>query len=156
MSLKQDLGLTRGFTSREHEGILSIFYTGELIRKRAREFFSEFGLTEVQFNLLELLYYQAEEGRGITQAELSRMILVNKSNMTGLIDRMEKNNLVKRTAVPGDRRYNEVRLTSHGKRMLNKVEDKYIKEISSIMKSLKPKELMALIGSLDKVRKELT
>jgi len=155
MTLKEDLGMTAGFTTKEHEGLLGIFYTGELIRKRARGFFSEFGLTEVQFNIIGLLYYQPEEGKGLSQAELSKMILVNKSNMTGLIDRMEKSDLVKRTAVPGDRRYNEIRLTPNGKRMLGKVEDKYMKEVFSIMKSLSPKELNELIESLEKVRTEL-
>ena len=50
--------------------MLNIYYTGDLIKKRAREFFSHYGITDVQFNLMELLYYQAEEKTGLTQAEL--------------------------------------------------------------------------------------
>lgn len=155
MGLKEELGLKMPFTVPAHEALLSIFFTGSLIRKRARKFFSAYGVTDVQFNLMMLLMYHSGEDGGLTQADLSRMMLVNRANITSLIDRMEKANLVVRTSVPGDRRYNSVRLTAHGKRVLLDVEEEYAHEVAKIMGVLDDSEVRDLIGDLERIRTNL-
>lgn len=155
MGLQNELGLKRPFRVRVHETLLNIYYAGSRIKKRSREFFADYGITDVQFNVLELLLYQTEENEGLTQAELSRMMLVNRANITSLIDRMEKANLVVRTAVPGDRRFNSVRLTAHGKQTLLDVEEKYAEEVARIMDPLSTKEMDQLRNMLERVRENL-
>lgn len=155
MGLQEELGLKREFRVPVHETLLNIYHTGSRIKKRAREFFSDYGITDVQFNVMELLLYQTDANEGLTQAELSRMMLVNRANITSLIDRMEKANLVVRTAVPGDRRYNAVRLTARGKKTLLDVEEKYAEEVTRIMSPLSDDETDQLRGMLERVRENL-
>lgn len=155
MKLKEELGLKQDFKIIEHEALLNIYYTSELIKKRAREFFSKYGITDVQFNLMELLYSQADESGGLTQAELSKMMLVNRSNITSLVDRMEKANLVMRTDIPGDRRYNSVRLTLNGKKIVKKVEEKYLEQVTKIMSVISQKGVEELVNMLERIRKVL-
>ena len=155
MKLEKELGLKAGIKVTEHEALLNIYFTGDLLKKRAREFFSQYGITDVQFNLMELLYYQAEEKTGLTQAELSRMLLVNRSNVTSLIDRMEKAKLVIRVDVPGDRRYNAIRLTNKGRKMIEDVEDKYMDEVRRVMAVLGRSEMDALIRALELIRQNI-
>jgi DNA-binding MarR family transcriptional regulator len=155
MKLEKELGLKAGIKVTEHETLLNIYYTGDLLKKRAREFFSQYGITDVQFNLMELLYYQAEEKTGLTQAELSRMLLVNRSNVTSLIDRMEKAKLVIRVDVPGDRRYNAIRLTNKGGKMIEDVEGKYMDEVRRVMAVLGRSEMDALIRALELIRQNI-
>ena len=155
MKLEKELGLRAGIKVTEHEALLNIYFTGDLLKKRAREFFSQYGITDVQFNLMELLYYQAEEKTGLTQAELSRMLLVNRSNVTSLIDRMEKAKLVIRVDVPGDRRYNAIRLTNKGRKMIEDVEDKYMDEVRRVMAVLGRSEMDALIRALELIRQNI-
>jgi hypothetical protein len=64
MSLKQELGLKQGFREPAHEALLNIYYTASMMKKRADVFFSRFGLTDVQFNLLTLLYFQSPGAPG--------------------------------------------------------------------------------------------
>ena len=73
-----------------HETILNIYYTASRMKKLADEFFRSYGTTDVQFNVMMLLKYQSEVSGGLTQVDLSRMMLVNRANITSLIDRMEK------------------------------------------------------------------
>ena len=80
------------------------------------------------------------------------MMLVNRANTTALIDRMEKANLVVRTAAASDRRYNIVKLTAHGKKLLAEVEPLYAKEVKKIMAALKEPEQKKLITMLEKIR----
>ena len=98
MSLKEELKLKKGFDIVEHEALLNIYYTASLLKKRADVFFKTFGLTDVQFNVMMLLHYHSGTQDGLSQAQLSDMMLVNRANITTLIDRMEKASLVMRTS----------------------------------------------------------
>lgn len=155
MALRDELQLRRDFQSPAHEGLLGLYLTANLLKKRADEFLRAHGLTDVQFNLMLLLFYQAEEGGGLTQIELSRMMLVNRANVTGLIDRMERSRLVTRESVAGDRRLKLVRLTPRGRRLIAQVEGDYTREVERIMGALSWRELRDLIAGLEKIRSRL-
>ena len=155
MALEKELGLKRPFSMPAHEALLNIYYTSSQMKKRADEFFATYGITSVQFNLMELLLRQADEEEGLTQAELSQMMLVNRANITSLIDRMEKADLVVRTPVPGDRRYNAIKLTAHGREVLLDVEERYLAAVAMVMSPLSQKEQMQLMNMLERLRENL-
>ncbi len=179
MALKEELGLKTDFASPSHEALLSIYYTASMMKKRADDFFGKFGLTDVQFNLLNLLYYESgstsstssgqassprggkahstssgQEG-GLSQAQISDMMLVNRANITSLVDRMEKAELVTRTAHAKDRRYNIIKLTSKGKNLYTKVEPHYLEQVKKAMSPLAAAELQKLTTILEKVRRTI-
>jgi DNA-binding MarR family transcriptional regulator len=155
MSLKSELGMRKNFDFPAHECILGVYYTASRLRKQAGEGFKNYNITEVQFNVLTLLKHQSGESGGLTQVELSRMMLVNRANITTLIDRMEKANLVMRKPVPDDRRYNIIQLTPHGIDMYAQVAGVYHSKIAEIMDVLDEEEMSLLIGMLSKIRKNL-
>lgn len=155
MSLKSELGMRKGFDYPPHEALLSIYYTASRARKKAGEFFRLHGLTDVQFNVLSLLKHQSGDIGGLTQVELSRMMLVNRANITTLIDRMEKADLVARKPVPDDRRYNIIQLTEHGKEMYKAVAGVYRDKITEIMDVLDETELNQLVSIMEKIRLNL-
>lgn len=152
MSLEHELGLSKPITLQPHEALLNIYYTASCLKKRADEFFRRFGLTDVQFNLMMLLYHQSGTKGGLNQAHLSGMMLVNRANITSLIDRMEKSGLVVRTAEPEDRRYNVVKLTTRGRKLLAQVEPLYAREVKKIMAALEEAAQKRLITMLEKIR----
>jgi len=181
MALKEELGLKTDFASPAHEALLGIYYTASIMKKRADGFFGQFGLTDVQFNLMNLLYYesgstlrpssgqagspqrssprlssgQAGQEGGLSQAQISDMMLVNRANITSLVDRMEKAELVTRTAHANDRRYNIIKLTAKGKNLYTKVEPHYLEQVKKAMASLDAAELKRITGMLEKVRRTL-
>ena len=155
MSLKAELGMRKGFENPAHEALLSVYYSAARIRKKAGEFFRTYGLTDVQYNVLSLLKHQSGDNGGLTQVELSNMMLVNRANITTLIDRMEKAGLVARKPVPDDRRYNVIALTPRGMDMYQKVTGTYRKKVNEIMGVLNADELEALKTILEKVRLNL-
>ena len=155
MTLKTELGMRSGFENPAHEALLSIYYTAARVRKKAGDFFRAHGLTDVQFNVLSLLKHQSGENGGLTQVELSKMMLVNRANITTLIDRMEKANLVARRPVPGDRRYNVIELTPHGIKMWTDIVGVYKQKVSEIMGAVSEEELEALVRTMEKVRRNL-
>ncbi len=75
------------------------------------------GLTPPQFDVI------AELGgtEGMTCVELSQSTLLAKASLTGILDRLEAKGLLKRQAVPHDRRATHIRLTRKGENLYRKV-----------------------------------
>lgn len=152
MGLKAELRLQKDFASPQLEALLGIYYTASMIKKRADTFFGDFGLTDVQYNLMNLLHYESGPKGGISQAQLGEMMMVNRANVTTLIDRMEKSALVVRTTHKTDRRLKIVKLTPKGEKLFLKVRPFYIKQINMAMSSLDESELKVLDRMLERVR----
>jgi len=152
MSLECELGLIKPISLLSHRAILNVYYTASRLRKKAAEFFQPFGLTDVQFNLMMLLRHQGGKEGGLSQARLSKMMLVNRANITTLMDRMEKADLVARTSSPSDRRFNIIKLTSRGKKLLAKIEPLYVEEVKNAMAALKETEQKSVVDMLERIR----
>lgn len=76
-----------------------------------QELRSSFGMTLPRFDLLAQLDRSPD---GLTMGELSRRLMVTSGNVTGLIDRLVGEGLVKRSPMPGDRRAHIVQMTPEG------------------------------------------
>ena len=155
MTLRDELNMNKAIKVASHEAILNIYYTASKLKKRADEFFRPLGLTDVQFNLMMLLSHQSGKEGGLSQAQLSEMMLVNRANITSLIDRAENAGLVKRTPAAEDRRVNIVKLTASGKKRLAKIEPAYAQGVKKVMSALSSSEQDTLIKLLEKVRKKI-
>ncbi len=154
MALSDELGFLRPIDARAHEAVLSVFVTASLLGKEADRVLRGFGLTQAQFDVLMLLRYQTADGSA-DQTTLGRMLVVNRSNVTGLVDRMERDGLVTRAGDRKDRRVNRVRTTPAGARLLVKAEQAYAARTREIVAGLAPAELAALRRSLEAVRAAL-
>ncbi len=156
MALEQELGYILPL-EQPHAAVLNLYYTTSCLKKFATEFFQKFGLTDVQFNLMMLLKYQTDDATpGLSQTKLSEMMLVNRANITSLIDRMEKAGLVKRTAVPDDRRTYMVVLTPKSIQLLEQVEPLYEKTVLDVVAPLKDAEQKQLIKLMEKIRQRIS
>jgi len=152
MGLQNELGLPKPISPLEHEAILNIYYTSNQLRKKAAQFFRGYKVTDVQFNLLMLLKYQSGPEGGLTQVQLSRMLLVHRANITTLVDRMEKAGFVARLPVSTDRRYNLIKLTRQGIALVESVEEAYFGRVVEIMGTLSRDEMRSLMAMLERVR----
>ena len=151
MGLQEELGFPNPIMNHEHETVLNIVLTVEMLAKEGDRMLRAFGLTDSQFNILILLKYQANN-KEVNQTQLGRMLLVNRSNVTGLVDRMEQAGWVERKAEPGDRRVKRVRLTRAGSQLLEKAEKVYFDKIKSAMSDIPKETLDTLCNTLEVLR----
>jgi len=151
MSLARELNLRHGFATAGHEALLNIYFTATCLRKYAVGFLEPFGLTDVQLNLMMLLRHQTRPGEGLSQTDLSEMMLVNRPNITSLINRMERDGLVQRTATI-DRRFNIIKLTRRGRTLLDRVEPHYARQVQRIISALSESDQQRLINLLETIR----
>jgi DNA-binding MarR family transcriptional regulator len=154
MGLREELGLPRPVETAAHEAALNILVTANLLAKEGERVVGPFGITEAQFNVLMLLRHQSDGG-ALDQTALGRMLVVNRSNVTGLVDRMEKAGLVVRSPDPTDRRVKQVSLTAHGRKVAEASEVPYFKRVERVLGALGAEERRALVRSLEKLRASL-
>ena len=150
MRLQQELRLRQPLASVNHEALLSLVRTSALMQKLSDRFFSRFGLTDVQFNILMILKEHRREG--LSQQELSEHLIVTKSNVVGLIDRLERSGYVTREAHPSDRRFNQIVLTRKGEKLEAKIEKSYFTEVDKMMNVLAASEKKTVIRAMERIR----
>jgi len=151
MNIKDELKLSPS-TNINRETMVSLVRTSSLLLRAAGRFFAKYVVTEVQFNILMALQGRNES---LSQQELSERLVVTKSNVVGLIDRLEKTGLVKRQTDPNDRRANKVTLTAEGKTIVKKIEGDYIGEINRLLSGLSKTEKKGIVNSTQKIREYL-
>jgi MarR family transcriptional regulator, 2-MHQ and catechol-resistance regulon repressor len=154
MGLQNELNFPHPIQDPSHEVALAIVLTSAKLTKEADRLLRDFDLTEAQFNVLMLLAYQAGP-EGISQTQLSRMLLVNRANVTGLVDRMERDGLLERFSEPGDRRKRIIRMTQKGREILEKAVQPYLERVDRIMGALSTKEREDLLKILDRLRERV-
>jgi DNA-binding MarR family transcriptional regulator len=90
-----------------------------------------------------------------TPAELADAAGVTRATMTGLIDTLERDGLVKREPDPDDRRMMSVLLTAKGDRFLNDFLPGYFKAIAGLMTPLSETERKTLVRLLGKLQQHI-
>ncbi len=100
----------------------------------------KYGLTGPQSTLLRTL---VKEGP-LSSASLSRRLYVTPSNITGIIDRLEKKGLVERIRKERDRRIVLINLTESGAELSNSLPDPIEKKLIYELGDLKPEHVRIL------------
>src|SRR5438093_6296445 len=98
-----------------YQALLQLLRTAEALWNASRNFFARWDLSPSQFNVLNLLY---DQRAGCTQIELSRPLIMHRSNVTGLVERLAARGLVRRRDSAPDRRAYRVVLPTPGKRVV--------------------------------------
>jgi DNA-binding MarR family transcriptional regulator len=109
--------------------------------------FGDRGLTTGSFTALVAI----RDNPGIRQGVLARTMMVKRSNMTKLIQSMERAGLVARRTPSDDRRSIELELTKSGRRLIDAVFDEAIdhdRETTAALSVRERKVLMGLLGKL--------
>lgn len=107
----------------------------------------QFGLTGPQSVVMRLLLNNGS----MSSAELSRLMYVTPSNMTGIIDRLEKKGLVERVRKEKDRRIALIVLTENGKEMSSNVPDPIEKKLIKQLTDLENEHVQILAMAMNQI-----
>jgi DNA-binding MarR family transcriptional regulator len=111
-----------------------------------------FGLSQQQWTLLGVLH---RNGQGMTMTELGKNLLVTKANMTGMIDRLERDGYVSRHPDQFDRRVTKVMLTEKGNEFMQKIEHPRNEFYGEMFQDFTDEELVQFNSYLEKFFKRL-
>lgn len=128
-----------------YRALIEILRTAETLWNSSRIFFARWHLSPSQFNLLNLL---SQPPYAANQVDLSRQLLMHRSNITGLVDRLEKRGLLRRTAQPQDRRAYRVILTPNGEALLKEILPHYHQAAVEVWGNTSQKAVQSILKSM--------
>jgi DNA-binding MarR family transcriptional regulator len=114
--LQKELKQTKPFTSLEEEVILNLARTAEYVGSRGSEVLRRADLTPTQYNALRILRGAGAEG--LTCGEISERMVTKDSDITRLLDRLERRGLISRERPENNRRVVITRITDEGLSLL--------------------------------------
>ena len=132
-------------TNPRYEALIELLRTADIVWSGSRMLFERWDLGPSQFNVLNLLRYSPE---GLSQTELSRELIMHRSNLTGLVDRLEKRGLVARKEVAGDRRAYRVVLTAAGVGLMEQILPDYYRGAHEVWGGASAKNIRDLTKTL--------
>ena len=80
---------------------------------------------------------------------------MTRATITGLIDTLERDGLVKREHTLDDRRMMLVRLTAEGRGYFDKILPDYFRCVAAVMSQLTPDERKTLVSLMGKIQQSL-
>ncbi|MCT4566219.1 MAG: MarR family transcriptional regulator [Maledivibacter sp.] len=130
--------------------IVELKKTAEILEETHNNFFNKFDISSTKFNLLVILYNAPEEG--MTLSEIGGEMLVTKANITGLVDRLEKQGFVTRRRHHRDRRKVMAAITKPGREFTERVIGEYKVWSKDVMTILGDDEKSRLLGLFRKLQ----
>ena len=150
--LQRELKKKRPFESLEQEAMLNLLRTNDQFQNQFGRLFREYGLTSSQYNVLRILRGEAKPMPCLEVAD--RMIQVVPA-ITGLIDRLEKQELVSRERCTEDRRIVYIEITKKALTLLKKMDEPVNELHKRLVGHLTRAELKELSRLLEKARTSL-
>ncbi|MFA5055842.1 MAG: MarR family transcriptional regulator [Dehalococcoidia bacterium] len=106
-----------------------------------------FGITIMELALLTIVKGHGGEA---TPAQIARLIMRRRSTVSGLLNRMERNGLIRRSEYKNNKRLRKVTLTDKGKKVLEQTWE--VDNIHDIVGSLSDEEFKQLWTLLEKLQ----
>ena len=134
------------------EAFLNLLRAGDEAYRQSEGFFSEHNISPGRFTVLMLLSDKlGGEPLSQTPAELAEKAGVTRATITGLVDTLERDGLVRREHDSDDRRMMLVHLTHKGHATLKEILPGHFKRMAALMAPLSENERKTLVRLLDKV-----
>jgi len=116
-----------------HEAFRSLIRAYGLLNRAMQPFFGQHGISPSQWGVLRVLdrarHGGPAKGRGLAEggqkrlrmADLSQRLLIRPASVTGVVDRLERQGLLRRCISSSDLRTKEVCLTPAGEGLVNRI-----------------------------------
>ena len=128
---------------------VNLLFTSNWLVARQHDFFKPFGVTTQQFNILRIL--RGQHPNSISGVEIKSRMLDRNSDISRLLERLLKKDLVLKSQSENDKRAANVSITEKGLELLGKIDEKF-KEVERHHFNLSESEAEQLSSLLDKAR----
>lgn len=127
----------------------TIIYLYTESRRITKGMAREVGLTGPQLTVIKLL----ESFDDLSLSSLSERIRAQNSTVTGIIDRMEREGLVRRERSTTDRRVVHIRLSDKGQKLARQIKVEPMEIFRDALASLSPSDLRDLLRIMSKLQR---
>jgi DNA-binding MarR family transcriptional regulator len=131
----------------------SLIKTLGLLKRVMEPHFAQFGISSSQWGVLYALH-RCEQDRGpaaLRLTDLGDRLIVRPASITGTVDRLQRLNLVARSASPSDHRAKHVTLTDGGRVLVSKVLQRHPAQVHRVLEGLTAPEQADLQRLLERL-----
>ncbi|MFT4581630.1 MAG: DNA-binding MarR family transcriptional regulator [Gammaproteobacteria bacterium] len=150
MSAKKVGGIRQSPTGRGKQSLrlwLRLLACENLVEQHVRaQLRTRFDITLPQFDVLAEL---ENAGEALTMSQLSDKLMVSNGNVTGVVDRLERDGHVRREPSATDRRVQFIALTDRGIESFREMADAHEHWITKLFGQLKPTDIKSLLEGLE-------
>lgn len=136
------------------EVFLHLLRSGDEAFRVVESHLAQHDITQGRFGVLMALWGNCQrcgKETPLTPAELAERTGVTRATMTGLIDTLERADLVRRRPHPDDRRMMSVGLTARGENLLVRIMPEHFRRMAWLMEPLSEGERKTFVALLTKV-----
>lgn len=137
------------FKTEYHKLIVNIHLTSSRIMEQMQSELKSHGLTSTQYNVLRILRGQGD--KAVSIGLIKERMIERNSDVSRIIDRLVKKQLIQRKENCDDRRQKDVLISKKGLKVLSKIDDMDY-QIKDTLGHLSSKEVTTLNDLLDKAR----
>ncbi len=134
----------------EEEAFLNLVRTVDVLSQRGVTVLKPFAITPTQYNVLRIL--RGAGKAGLRCAEIAERLVTDDPDVTRLLDRLEKRELITRIREPDDRRVVRTRITAAGLQLLGQLDEPVTAMHRALLGHLGRSRLKELIALLEEVR----
>jgi len=128
-----------------------------LVHQVMEPYFARFGITGPQWGILRILHRGELRGESeLRLKDVAARLFIQPPSVTGAVDRLERQGLLKRTGTKTDLRVRRVSLTRKGRALVVRALVGHPKKIGSLFAGLKTDELKSLLQLLHKLEAHLS
>jgi DNA-binding MarR family transcriptional regulator len=149
--LRAEIQQGKPFGSSETEAILNLWRTHAELAAGEQQLLEEHGLSMSSYNVLRILRGAGSKGHPVR--EIRTRMVARGADVTRLVDRLEKAELVERVRSSGDRRVVRVSITSKARRLLGRLDAPLQALHEAQLGHLSERELKQLSRLLEKARR---
>lgn len=148
--LQAEIRQRKPFVSLEEETYLNLVRTADALTRELELLLQPHGITTTQYNVLRIL--RGAGADGATCSAISERLLAFDPDVTRLLDRMEKAQLVQRARSVTDRRVVLTTITPTGLELLARLDGPLENLLKQQFRTLSRARLTQLIADLEEIR----
>jgi DNA-binding MarR family transcriptional regulator len=148
--LQQELQQKTPFASIRAEAFLDILRTADTLQRQLHAALRPYGTTATQYNALRIL--RGAGGQPLTCSAIGERLVSQDPDITRLLDRLERQGLVRRQRDLRDRRIVLSQITAEGMAQLKKLDGIVENAVERMLAHMDTQQLRSLVALLDQAR----
>ena len=149
MTLEEAIKQTTPFRSIRQRATVNLIFTHNWLVNEHREYLKGAGITLQQYNVLRIL--RGQHPHPISTSDIRDRMLDRRSDVSRIVDRLLKKNLITRKTCKQDKRLVDVSINQDGLDLLAEL-DVQGEMVEDLLSSLNDQEVEQLNSLLDKMR----
>ena len=137
------------FDTNYQMAVINLLYTSNVVADKHAVIFKKYDILEQHFNILRIV--SGRQGKPISPGEIIEVMLNKNRDLTRLVDKLTKMELLDRQVNPTNRRKVNIAITKNGESVLEKINAE-LKELMYANVPLTEEESLELSQLLDKLR----